>query len=77
MGVQIISHQSILTVLELTIYSWKRTSPYDTQVPTINQENAIPGSEPTETLKKFRSDKVLRPARKQQGKVRLQFKVPI
>lgn len=50
-----------------------KTWPYDTQVPTINQENAIPGSEPTETLKKFRSDKVLRPARKQQGKVWLQF----
>ncbi|KAA8544705.1 hypothetical protein F0562_019448 [Nyssa sinensis] len=39
------------------------------KVPTINQENAVVGSEPTETLKKFRSDKVLRPTRKQQGKV--------
>lgn len=39
------------------------------KVPTINQENAIAGPEPTETLKNFRSDKVLRPAQKQQGKV--------
>ena len=35
------------------------------QVPTINQETAIANSEPTETLKKFRSDKVLR--KKPQG----------
>ena len=41
------------------------------QVPTINQENGIAGSEPNETLKEFRSDKVLRPNKKQQGKVRL------
>lgn len=40
------------------------------QVPTINQENGIAGSEPSETLKEFRSDKVLRPNKKQQGKVR-------
>ncbi|XP_059625742.1 uncharacterized protein LOC132268865 isoform X2 [Cornus florida] len=39
------------------------------KVPTINQENAVAGSEPTETLMKFRSDKVLRPTKKQQGKV--------
>ncbi|KAF6135175.1 hypothetical protein GIB67_035246 [Kingdonia uniflora] len=37
--------------------------------PTINQENGIAGPEPTETLIKFRSDKVLRPNRKQQGNV--------
>ncbi|CAK9160118.1 unnamed protein product [Ilex paraguariensis] len=40
-----------------------------TMVPTINQDTAIAGSEPTETLMKFRSDKVLRPTRKQQGRV--------
>lgn len=41
------------------------------KVPTINQETAIPSSEsePTVTLSKFRSDKVLRPTKKQQGKV--------
>ncbi|CAK9160119.1 unnamed protein product [Ilex paraguariensis] len=39
------------------------------KVPTINQDTAIAGSEPTETLMKFRSDKVLRPTRKQQGRV--------
>lgn len=39
------------------------------KVPTINQENGIAGSEPSETLKEFRSDKVLRPNKKQQGKV--------
>ncbi|KAL6508285.1 hypothetical protein OROHE_021827 [Orobanche hederae] len=40
------------------------------KVPTINQETAVGGSEPTETLKSFRSDRVLRPAmKKPQGKV--------
>lgn len=40
------------------------------KVPTINQETAVAGSEPTETLTKFRSDKAVRPNKKQQGKVR-------
>ncbi|GJX48888.1 mitochondrial amidoxime reducing component 2-like protein [Tanacetum coccineum] len=39
------------------------------KVPTINQENALSASEPTETLVKFRSGKVLIPSRKGQGKV--------
>ncbi|KAL7089767.1 hypothetical protein ACP275_13G203000 [Erythranthe tilingii] len=40
------------------------------KVPTINQETAEMGSEPTKTLMKFRSDKILRPsAQKHQGKV--------
>ena len=39
-------------------------------MPSINQETGIPGTEPNETLKKSRSDKVLRPNKKQQGKVR-------
>ncbi|KAF3450069.1 hypothetical protein FNV43_RR06148 [Rhamnella rubrinervis] len=39
------------------------------KVPTINQENGIAGSEPNETLKKIRSDLVLRPTKKQQGKI--------
>ncbi|KAK6148696.1 hypothetical protein DH2020_019608 [Rehmannia glutinosa] len=40
------------------------------QVPTINQETAVGGSEPTETLMSFRSDRVLRSAKKNpQGKV--------
>ena len=38
------------------------------QVPTINQENGIAGSEANETLKEFRSDKVLRPNKKTTGK---------
>lgn len=40
------------------------------QIPTINQDTGIAGSEPNETLMKFRSDKVLRPNQKQQRKVR-------
>lgn len=39
------------------------------QVPTINQDDATAGPEPTETLINFRSDKVLRPTQKSQGKV--------
>ncbi|GAV75043.1 LOW QUALITY PROTEIN: MOSC domain-containing protein/MOSC_N domain-containing protein, partial [Cephalotus follicularis] len=39
------------------------------KVPTINQDTGTVGPEPTATLMKFRSDKVLRPNRKQQGKV--------
>ncbi|KAI3525743.1 hypothetical protein L1887_04788 [Cichorium endivia] len=39
------------------------------KIPTINQENAVLGGEPTETLVKFRSGKVLCPDRKGQGKV--------
>ncbi|CAL5072831.1 unnamed protein product [Urochloa decumbens] len=34
------------------------------KVPTINQDNGIAGTEPTETLLTFRSDKVLRPSHK-------------
>ncbi|KVI03264.1 Molybdenum cofactor sulfurase, C-terminal [Cynara cardunculus var. scolymus] len=39
------------------------------KVPTINQENAVSASEPTETLVKFRSGKVLIPGRKGQAMV--------
>ncbi|CAH9082159.1 unnamed protein product [Cuscuta epithymum] len=39
------------------------------KVPTINQETAEVGSEPTVTLKQFRSDKVLLPNKKQKGNV--------
>ncbi|KAL4587157.1 hypothetical protein LXL04_000023 [Taraxacum kok-saghyz] len=39
------------------------------KIPTINQENAVLGAEPTETLVKFRSGKVLLPDRKGKGKV--------
>ncbi|KAJ0791667.1 hypothetical protein HanOQP8_Chr01g0008341 [Helianthus annuus] len=39
------------------------------QIPTINQENAVVASEPTETLVKFRSGKVLHPGQKGQGMV--------
>ncbi|XP_010260737.1 PREDICTED: mitochondrial amidoxime reducing component 2 isoform X2 [Nelumbo nucifera] len=46
------------------------------KVPTINQENGIAGPEPTETLMKFRSDKVLLPGRKHQGKVLAGFLWP-
>lgn len=43
------------------------------QVPTINQETAVFGSEPTETMMTFRSDQVLRPNKKQQkGRVNAQ-----
>ncbi|OMO52237.1 hypothetical protein CCACVL1_29298 [Corchorus capsularis] len=38
------------------------------KMPTINQDTAIAGPEPNETLMKVRSDKVLRPDKKQQGK---------
>ena len=37
----------------------------------MNQETGVPGAaEPTETLMKFRSDKVLMPDKKAHGKVR-------
>ncbi|GLT74979.1 hypothetical protein SLA2020_467390 [Shorea laevis] len=39
------------------------------KIPTINQETAVAGTEPNQTLMKTRSDKVLRPNRKQQGKI--------
>ncbi|PQQ03027.1 mitochondrial amidoxime reducing component 2 [Prunus yedoensis var. nudiflora] len=39
------------------------------KVPTINQETGIAGAEPNETLRKIRSDSVLRPTQKQRGKV--------
>ncbi|XP_041027364.1 mitochondrial amidoxime reducing component 2-like [Juglans microcarpa x Juglans regia] len=39
------------------------------KVPTINQETGIAGPEVSETLKAFRSDTVLRPTKKQKGKV--------
>ncbi|KAH9747110.1 MOSC domain-containing protein [Citrus sinensis] len=38
------------------------------QVPTINQDTGVAGPEPSETLRQIRSDKVLRPNQKQQGK---------
>ena len=41
------------------------------QIPTINQETGIAGSELSETLKEFRSDKVLNPNKNQEGKVRV------
>ncbi|OAY54393.1 mitochondrial amidoxime reducing component 2 [Manihot esculenta] len=39
------------------------------KVPTINQSNGVADKEPNETLMKIRSDKVLRPHKKQQGKI--------
>ncbi|KAJ3678386.1 hypothetical protein LUZ60_002189 [Juncus effusus] len=39
------------------------------KVPTIDQETGIAGTEPTESMKKFRSDYVLRPNQKQKGLV--------
>ncbi|XP_060197359.1 uncharacterized protein LOC132626477 isoform X2 [Lycium barbarum] len=39
------------------------------KVPTINQETAEAGPEPSETLMKFRSDKVLNTNKKQQGRI--------
>ncbi|KAL2474684.1 Molybdenum cofactor sulfurase family protein [Abeliophyllum distichum] len=39
------------------------------KVPTINQETAVAGPEPTETLRKFRSNELLFPNRKKQKKV--------
>lgn len=39
------------------------------KVPSINQETGVAGQEPTLTLKKFRSDAVLLPTKKQQGQV--------
>lgn len=40
------------------------------QIPTIDQDTAMPGREPNETLKKFRADKVLLPKHKPQGRVK-------
>ncbi|KAJ4975248.1 hypothetical protein NE237_000354 [Protea cynaroides] len=56
-----------IKINDLTFYGVKLCS--RCKVPTINQENGIAGSEPNVTLMKVRSDKVLRPNRKQQGKV--------
>ncbi|KAG6781281.1 hypothetical protein POTOM_014172 [Populus tomentosa] len=39
------------------------------KIPTINQDTGIGGTEPNETLKKIRSDRVLRPDTKPQGKI--------
>ncbi|KAL6201725.1 hypothetical protein ACLB2K_025437 [Fragaria x ananassa] len=39
------------------------------KVPTIDQQTGIAGPEPNDTLKKIRSDAVLRPTKKQQGRV--------
>ncbi|XP_004293809.1 PREDICTED: mitochondrial amidoxime reducing component 2-like [Fragaria vesca subsp. vesca] len=39
------------------------------KVPTIDQKTGIAGPEPNDTLKKIRSDAVLRPTKKQQGRV--------
>lgn len=60
--------QFYTSVLEL-LFLWECVI-MNFQVPTINQENAIPGREPNETLKKFRSDAVLPLNQKQQGRVR-------
>lgn len=45
------------------------------QIPAINQDTGVAGPEPNETLKQIRSDKVLRPGRKQQGKVNFESKI--
>ncbi|KAG5631200.1 hypothetical protein H5410_002917 [Solanum commersonii] len=42
---------------------------YRCKVPTINQETAEAGSEPSATLMKFRSDKVLKTNKKPQGRI--------
>ncbi|KAL6198678.1 hypothetical protein ACLB2K_028467 [Fragaria x ananassa] len=38
------------------------------QIPKVNQETGIEGTEPNETLKKFRSDAIVYPSRKQRGR---------
>ncbi|TXG48382.1 hypothetical protein EZV62_027676 [Acer yangbiense] len=43
-----------------------------TEIPTIDQDTGIAGSEPTETLIKVRSDKVLLLKRKHKGKLQIQ-----
>ncbi|XP_068657033.1 uncharacterized protein [Aristolochia californica] len=58
---------TVMNINNLTFHGVKLCS--RCKVPTINQENGVPGSEPTETLVKFRSDKILRPSKKQGGKV--------
>lgn len=39
------------------------------KIPLVNQENGIPGTEPNETLMKFRSEKILQLSSRQQGQV--------
>ncbi|KAL3520315.1 hypothetical protein ACH5RR_018464 [Cinchona calisaya] len=56
-----------ISINRLTFYAGELC--YRCKIPTINQETAIAGSEPTETLRKFRSDKVLCPNKKPQGRV--------
>ncbi|KAI5667277.1 hypothetical protein M9H77_17130 [Catharanthus roseus] len=58
-----------IKINSLTFYSGELC--YSCKVPTIDQETAIAaaGAEPTETLRTFRSDKVLLPKHKHQGRV--------
>ncbi|KAL6206234.1 hypothetical protein ACLB2K_023483 [Fragaria x ananassa] len=42
---------------------------YRCKIPKVNQETGIEGTEPNETLKKFRSDAIVYPSRKQRGRV--------
>lgn len=42
---------------------------YRCKIPTINQETAEAGPEPSETLVKFRSDKILKTNKKPQGRI--------
>ncbi|XP_071920477.1 uncharacterized protein [Coffea arabica] len=56
-----------ISINSLTFYAGELC--YRCKIPSINQETAVAGSEPTETLRKFRSDKVLCPDKKPQGRV--------
>lgn len=56
-----------ISINRLTFYAGELC--YRCKIPSINQETAVAGSEPTETLRKFRSDKVLCPDKKPQGRV--------
>ncbi|KAL2900255.1 Mitochondrial amidoxime-reducing component 1, partial [Bienertia sinuspersici] len=54
-----------IKINKLTFYGVRLCS--RCKIPSINQETGVPGSEPTNTLKGFRSDAILLPNKKPQG----------
>jgi hypothetical protein len=70
-------HASLFVIYVSILSNWgfcsNNKDAYYGQVPTINQETAIGGTEPTETMLKFRSGQVIRPNDKNKNKVRHSF----
>ncbi|KAE8687121.1 RING/U-box superfamily protein isoform 1 [Hibiscus syriacus] len=65
-------HKLVMSTCKVQVQECYLRSPFCIScknVPTINQDTATAGPEPNETLMKVRSDKVLRPNDKQQGRI--------